>query len=195
MQDENKRYNSNNESNFILWLIPGYCRFSNIFWFILLICVGTGFLITGLSSYFQISIFFNLPQINYIPQGIIMTFYGTLAITQSILILIGILFDVGGGFNRFDKEDGRIQIVRKGWPGKNKTILLTYTFDEIDKVEVFIREGLNPKRIIYLLNKDGRKIPLNPISQLMSLQEIEDRAFKLANFLKVDLFFNIKRNS
>jgi hypothetical protein len=195
MQDENKRYNSNNESNFILWLIPGYCRFSNIFWFILLICVGTGFLITGLSSYFQISIFFNLPQINYIPQGIIMTFYGTLAITQSILILIGILFDVGGGFNRFDKEDGRIQIVRKGWPGKNKTILLTYTFDEIDKVEVFIREGLNPKRIIYLLNKDGRKIPLNPISQPMSLQEIEDRAFKLANFLKVDLFFNIKRNS
>jgi hypothetical protein len=195
MQDENKRYNSNNESNFILWLIPGYCRFSNIFWFILLICVGTGFLITGLSSYFQISIFFNLPQINYIPQGIIMTFYGTLAITQSMLILIGILFDVGGGFNRFDKEDERIQIVRKGWPGKNKTILLTYTFDEIDKVEVFIREGLNPKRIIYLLNKDGRKIPLNPISQPMSLQEIEDRAFKLANFLKVDLFFNIKRNS
>jgi hypothetical protein len=86
-------------------------------------------------------------------------------------------------------------LVLKGWPGKNKTILLTYTFDEIDKVEVFIREGLNPKRIIYLLNKDGRKIPLNPISQLMSLQEIEDRPFKLVNFLKVNLVLNIKRNS
>ena len=66
----------------IFWLIPGYRRFSNVVWFGSLTLAGLGFLLQGLSSYFNISffLFFNVLEINYVPQGLIMTFYGTLAI-------------------------------------------------------------------------------------------------------------------
>jgi hypothetical protein len=180
--------------NVIFWLIPGYRRFSNIVWFSLLIFAGLGFLFRGVSSYFNISFlpFFSASEINYVPQGLIMTFYGTLSIILGCFILFGIILNVGGGSNEFNKKNNLIRVIRNGWPGKNKNILLTYPIDEIDKIEVFIREGLNPQRIIYLLMKDGRKLPLTPIGQPMTLSEIEDKAFRITRFLKITLVFNIK---
>ena len=102
---------------------------------------------------------------------------------------------VGGGSNEFSKKNDLVRIIRNGWPGKNKNILLTYPINEIDKIEVFIREGLNPQRIIYLLTKDGRKVPLTPIGQPMALSEIEDKAFRITRFLGIKLVFNIKYDS
>ena len=185
---------SNKKINTIFWLIPGYRRFSNIVWFSLLIFAGLGFFIQGISSYFNISVlpFFNAFNINYIPQGIIMTFYGTLSIILGCFILFGIYLNVGGGSNEFNKKNNLVRIIRNGWPGKNKNILLTYPISDIDKIEVFIREGLNPQRIIYLFLKDGRKLPLTPIGQPMALSEIEDKAFRITRFLGITLVFNIK---
>ena len=180
--------------NIIFWLIPGYRRFSNIIWFSVLIFAGLGFFIRGVSSYFNSSFFqfFTPFEVNYIPQGLIMTFYGTLSIILGCFILFGIFLNVGGGSNEFNKKNNVIRIIRNGWPGKNKNILLTYPLGEIDKIEVFIREGLNPQRIIYVLTKDGRKLPLTPIGQPMTLSEIEDRAFRITRFLGLPLIFNIK---
>ena len=78
--------------NIIFWLIPGYRRFSNIIWFSVLIFAGLGFLFRGISSYFNFSFppFFNAFEINYVPQGLIMTFYGTLSIILGCFILFGI---------------------------------------------------------------------------------------------------------
>ena len=181
----------------IFWLIPGYRRFSNIIWFIVLVFVGFGFLVRGISSYFNISFlpFFSAFEISYIPQGIIMTFYGTLSIILGFFILFGIFLNVGGGSNEFNKKNNLVRIIRNGWPGKNKNILLTYPISEIDKIEVFIREGLNPQRVIYLITKDGRKLPLTPIGQPMPLSEIEDKAFRVTRFLGITLVFNIKYDS
>ena len=160
----------------------------------MLIFAGLGFLIRGISSYFNLSFepFFNAFEISYIPQGIIMTFYGTLSVILGCFILFGIFLNVGGGSNEFNKKNNLVRILRKGWPGKNKNILLIYPISEIDKIEVFIREGLNPQRIIYLLTKDGRKLPLTPIGQPMTLSEIEDKAFRITRFLGINLVFNIK---
>ena len=121
-----------------------------------------------------------------------MTFYGTLSIILGCFILFGIFLNVGGGSNEFNKKNNLIRIIRNGWPGKNKNILLTYSIGDIDKIEVFIREGLNPQRVIYLLTKDGRKLPLTPIGQPMTLSEIEDKAFRITRFLGLTLVFNIK---
>ena len=178
----------------IFWLIPGYRRFSNIIWFSVLIFAGFGFLFRGVSSYFNLSFlpFFSAFELNYIPQGLIMTFYGTLSIILGCFILFGIFLNVGGGSNEFIKKNNLIRIIRNGWPGKNKNILLTYSIGDIDKIEVFIREGLNPQRVIYLLTKDGRKLPLTPIGQPMTLSEIEDKAFRITRFLGLTLVFNIK---
>jgi hypothetical protein len=183
--------------NTIFWLIPGYRRFSNVIWFSLLIIAGAGFLLRGIASYFNLSFqpFFSAFEINYIPQGIIMTFYGTLAIILGFFIFFGFFIDVGGGSNEFNKKNNLIRIIRNGWPGKNRSILLTYAISEIEKIEVFIREGLNPQRIIYLVTKDGRKLPLTPIGQPMTLSEIEDKAFRITRFLRITLVFDIKYNT
>ena len=182
--------------NKIVWLIPGYRRFSNIIWFGLLFFAGFGFLLKGASSYFNSPIFplFDENVLNYVPQGMIMTFYGALGIILSLFILFGIILNVGGGYNEFNKSLNLIRIARNGWAGRNKSILLTYSLDDIEKIEVFIREGLNPKRVIYLLTKDKRKLPLTPIGQPMALAEIEDKAFRLAEYLNINLFFNVKLN-
>ena len=75
----------------------------------------------------------------------------------------------------------------------NKTLdKKDYYISEIEKIEVFIREGLNPQRVIYLITNDGRKLPLTPIGQPMTLSEIEDKAFRITKFLELTLVFNIK---
>jgi len=179
--------------NTIFWLIPGYRRFSNIIWFSILIFAGLGFLVRGITSYFNISIlpFFDTFAIDYIPQGIIMTFYGTLSIILGGFLLFGIFLNVGGGSNEFNKEKNLIKIIRNGWPGNNNNILLTYSIGEIDEIEVFIREGVTPQRVIYLVTKDRRKLPLTPVGQPMALSEIENKAFQISEFLGVNLLFNL----
>jgi hypothetical protein len=77
--------------------------------------------------------------------------------------------------------------VRKGFPGKNREILLTYSLTNIKSIGVKISEGLNPKRIIYLCLKDERKIPLTPINKPITISEIENEASDLAKFLNLKL--------
>ena len=58
-----------------------------------------------------------------------------------------------------------VKIVRRGFPGKNREILLTYSLNSVKSIGIKITEGLNPKRIIYLCLKDERKIPLTPVQE------------------------------
>jgi uncharacterized membrane protein YsdA (DUF1294 family) len=61
--------------------IVGSRRFSNYFWAISLFFGGIGFLLAGLSSYFKINLlpFANTVELVFIPQGLVMIFYGTLS--------------------------------------------------------------------------------------------------------------------
>jgi hypothetical protein len=98
-----------------------------------------------------------------------------------------IILDVGSGYNEFNKIENLVKIVRKGFPGKNREILLTYSLNNIKSIGVKISEGLNPKRIIYLCLKDERRIPLTPINKPIKISEIEDEASDLAKFLNLKL--------
>ena len=106
--------------------IVGSRRISNFFWLNALFIGGCGFLIAGLSSYAKTDLLFFIKtsKLIFIPQGIIMMFYGTLAVTLSIFLLLTIIWDIGGGYNEFDKSNNVVRIVRKGYPGKNKQVLL-----------------------------------------------------------------------
>ncbi|CAM9105122.1 unnamed protein product [Chrysoparadoxa australica] len=170
-------------------IIIGSRRFSNYFWTIILGLGGIGFLLAGLSSYFRIKLlpFADVSQIVFIPQGIVMMFYGVAAITLSIYIGLTILWDVGGGYNEFNRVEDLVRIVRKGFPGKNRQILLVYSLDNIASIKLNIQDGLNPKRIIYLCTKDKREIPLNSVEQPRPLDELETEASELAKFLSVNL--------
>ena len=169
--------------------IVGSRRFSNYFWSFFLFLGGIGFLFAGLSSYFKINFlpFTNPTELVFIPQGLIMMFYGTLSFGISIYIIFTIFLDIGSGYNEYNKIENLIKIVRKGFPGKNREILLTYSLSNVRAIGIKITEGLNPTRSIYLCLKDERKIPLTPVQEPTSISILEEEAASLAKFLDLKL--------
>ena len=75
--------------------IIGSRRFSNYFWTFFLSIGGLSFLLAGLSSYLKINLlpFANPTELVFLPQGLIMLFYGTLSLSFSIYILLTLLWD------------------------------------------------------------------------------------------------------
>jgi len=169
--------------------IVGSRRFSNFFWTFFLSIGGLIFLLAGISSYLKINLlpFTNTTELVFIPQGIVMMFYGTLILGLSIYIAVTLFWDIGGGYNEYNKTENIVKIVRKGFPGKNREILLTYPLINIRSIGIKISEGLNPQRTLYLCLKDERKIPLTPVQQPNSISDLEDQASDLAKFLDLKL--------
>ena len=169
--------------------IIGSRRFSNYFWAFFLFLGGLGFLLAGLSSYFNVNLlpFANPMELVFIPQGLVMMFYGTLSLGISIYTIITIVLDIGSGYNEYNKVENLVKVVRKGFPGKNRQILLTYPLVNIRAIGIKITEGLNPTRSIYLCLKDDRNIPLTPVQQPTSISDLEEEAADLAKFLDLKL--------
>ena len=169
--------------------IVGSRRFSNYFWSFFLLLGGLGFLLAGISSYLKINLlpFANPIDLVFIPQGLIMIFYGSLSVGISIYILMTVLLDVGSGYNEYNRIENLVKIVRKGFPGKNREILLTYSLSNIRSIGIKITEGLNPTRSLYLCLKDERKIPLTPVQEPRSISNLEEEAASLAKFLDLKL--------
>jgi hypothetical protein len=169
--------------------IVGSRRFSNYFWSFFLFLGGIGFLLAGISSYLKINLlpFANPTELVFIPQGLVMMFYGTLSFGISMYIIITVLLDIGSGYNEYNKVENLVKIVRKGFPGKNREILLTYPLLNIRAIGIKITEGLNPTRSIYLCLKDERKIPLTPVQEPTSISNLEEEAASLAKFLDLKL--------
>jgi len=169
--------------------IVGSRRFSNYFWTFVLFVGGVSFLLAGLSSYLKINLlpFANTSELVFIPQGVVMMFYGTLSLSISIYTFLTVLWDIGSGYNEYNKIENLVKIVRRGFPGKNREILLTYPLNNIRSIGIKISEGLNPKRIIYLCLKDERKIPLTPVEQPNTISNLEENAADLAKFLELKL--------
>nr|SCW22962.1 Photosystem I assembly protein Ycf4 [Nemalion sp. H.1444] len=170
-------------------IIQGSRRFSNYWWALSILGGGTGFLLAGLSSYSGVNLlpFTRASQLIFIPQGLVMTFYGTAALFLSMFLWLTILWNVGGGYNRFDTGSGIVTIFRFGFPGKNRTVCLKYPIQEVKSIKVIIKEGLTPKREIYLKTRDDREIPLTRVGEPLLLSEIEEQATELARLLGVVL--------
>jgi len=170
-------------------LILGSRRLSNYIWLVISFLGGSGFFATGLSSYFQFQIlpFGKTDSIQFIPQGIVMTFYGSIGLLLSLFLLVNIFFNVGGGYNKYDKTNGSVEIFRLGFPLQTRELYLSYSFKEIRSIKLIIQEGLNPKREIYLCTKDQREIPLTRVGEPLLLSLIEEEAVNLSLFLNVPL--------
>ena len=170
-------------------IIIGSRRFSNYFWTTFLLLGGLGFLLAGVSSYFNKNFlpFSNPSELVFIPQGLVMMFYGTLSFGLSVYISFTLILDIGSGYNEYNKLENLVKIVRKGFPGKNRQVLLTYPLANIRAIGIKITEGLNPTRSIYLCLKDERNIPLTPVQQPTSISDLEEEAADLAKFLDLKL--------
>lgn len=169
--------------------IIGSRRLSNYFWATIVSMGGIGFLLSAISSYLKVNL---LPvadptQLNFLPQGIAMGFYGVIGTIYGLYLWLTILWDLGGGYNEFNQDTGKINIFRWGFPGKNRKVEIACTTEDVQSIKVDIKEGLNPRRAIYLRLKDRRQIPLTRIGQPLPLSTLENEAAQLAKFLQVPL--------
>jgi len=126
-------------------------------------------------------------KVPFFPQGLLMSFYGSLGILLSLYWWFLIFWNVGAGFNEFNKKDGFIRVFRWGYPGKNRKIDLSYSLKDVEAIKVELKQGLDPQRTIFLKLKGKREIPLTGIGEPLTLKEIEKQASELANFLQVSL--------
>ena len=170
--------------------ILGARRPSNYFWAVITAIGGIGFFLAGVSSYLHTNLlpFSDLPaQLVFIPQGIAMGFYGTVALLLCTYLCLVISWNVGGGYNQFSKDSGEAQIYRSGFPGENRQIDLRYPLENVLAVRAEIKEGLNPKRALYLKVKGKGEIPITPVGQPIALSDLENQGAELARFLQVPL--------
>ena len=168
----------------------GARRPSNYFWAGITAIGGVGFFLSGLSSFLHTNLlpFSDLPaQLVFIPQGIAMGFYGAAALLLCTYLCLIMIWNVGSGYNEFDKKANEARIFRRGFPGENREIDLRYPLKDLLAVRAEIKEGLNPKRSLYLRVKGKGDIPLTRIGQPISLADLENQGAELARFLQVPL--------
>ena len=156
----------------------------------MILLIGSiGFLLTGLSSFFGSNFFFPIASENilFFPQGLVMCFYGMIAFFLSFYLWLVIIWDVGEGYNEFDKNTGIIKLFRWGFPGENRRIQMIYFLKDIEGVKMELKEGINPKRALYLKIRGQKEIPLTQVGQPLTLEEMEQKAANLASFLQVPI--------
>ena len=176
-------------SNILHQQVLGSRRFSNYWWATIVSIGATGFLLAGISSYTKINLipFANPTELLFIPQGIAIGFYGVAGLLLASYLWLVVVLDIGGGYNEFNKETGQVRIFRWGFPGKNRRIELNFPIQDVQAVRLEIKEGLNPRRSLYLRAKGRRNVPLTRVGQPMSLAQLENEGVKLARFLGVAL--------
>lgn len=169
--------------------VLGSRRFSNYWWATVTTLGAGGFFLAGISSYTKVNLlpFADPTQLIFVPQGIALLFYGTVGLLLGIYLALISLWDVGGGYNEFNRETSTATIFRWGFPGKDRRIEIVCPLEEVQAVRVDIKEGLNPRRALYLRSKGRRDIPLTRVGQPMALSELENQGAQLARFLGVPL--------
>jgi len=169
--------------------ILGSRRFSNYWWATIVSIGASGFLLAGLSSYLKINLlpFADPTELQFVPQGLAMGFYGIAGVLLALYLWTLVVLDVGGGYNEFNSETGEIKIFRKGFIGKNRQIEISCRTQDVQAVRVEIKEGLNPRRALYLRVKGRRNIPLTQVGEPMALTQLENQGATLARFLGVPL--------
>jgi Ycf4 len=177
------------EQSILVQPVLGSRRFSNFFWAVIVSIGGIGFLLAGLSSYLHVNLLpiSNPIELNFIPQGIALSFYGVAGTLLATYLWLAILLDIGGGYNEFNRDTGEITIFRIGFPGKNSRIELKSQMKDAQAVRVDIRDGLSPRRTLYVRIKGRREIPLTRVGEPISLTELETQGANLAKFLGVPL--------
>ncbi len=169
--------------------VLGSRRFSNYWWATIVTLGATGFLLAGISSYLGINLLIvtDPTQLVFVPQGLVMGLYGAAGLLLALYLWLVILWDVGGGYNEFDRQSGMVKIFRWGFPGKNRRVEISCRTQDVQSVRLDIKEGLNPRRTLYLRVKNRRDIPLTRAGQPLPLKDLETQAAQLARFLEIPL--------
>ncbi|KAL1364063.1 hypothetical protein AAHE18_03G191700 [Arachis hypogaea] len=122
-----------------------------------------------------------------LPQGIVMSFYGIAGLFISSYLWCTIWWNVGSGYDRFDKKARIVCIFRWGFPGKNRRIFIRFLMKDIQSIRIEVKEGISTRRILYMEIIGQGAIPLTRIDENLTSREIEQKAAELAYFLRVPI--------
>nr|YP_010737466.1 photosystem I assembly factor II [Persicaria capitata]WEQ71601.1 photosystem I assembly factor II [Persicaria capitata]WKN51995.1 photosystem I assembly protein Ycf4 [Persicaria capitata]WLS51608.1 photosystem I assembly protein Ycf4 [Persicaria capitata]WOZ09424.1 photosystem I assembly protein Ycf4 [Persicaria capitata] len=170
-------------------LIRGSRKTSNFCWAFILFLGSLGFLLVGTSSYLGRNLISLFPsqQIIFFPQGIVMSFYGIAGLFISSYLWCTISWNVGSGYDLFDKKEGIVCLFRWGFPGKNRRIVLRFLINDIQSIRIELKEGLSPRRVLYLEIRGRGAVPLTRTDENLTPREMEQKAAELAYFLCVPI--------
>nr|YP_004376522.1 photosystem I assembly protein ycf4 [Ptilidium ciliare var. pulcherrimum]ADK89616.1 photosystem I assembly protein ycf4 [Ptilidium ciliare var. pulcherrimum] len=169
--------------------VTGSRRISNFCWAFILLSGALGFSSVGFSSYLRKDLipFLSAEQILFIPQGLVMFFYGIAGSFISFYLWCTIWWNVGSGYNRFDKRKGIFSLFRWGFPGKNRRILIHFFIRDIQAIRMEVQEGFLSRRVLYIKMKGQQDVPLSRIEEYSTLEDMETQAAELARFLKISI--------
>ncbi|HEY9845838.1 MAG TPA: photosystem I assembly protein Ycf4 [Candidatus Caenarcaniphilales bacterium] len=167
--------------------VVGARRLSNYWWATIITLGASGFFLAGLSSYLKINLlpFSNPTDLLFVPQGLAMGLYGGAGLFLAAYLWLVIWLDTGAGYNEFDQQTGLVKIFRWGFLGKNRRLEISCRIADVQSVRIEIREGINPRRALYLRIKGRRDVPLTRVGQPLPLAELEDQGAEIARFLGV----------
>eukprot|EP00420_Gonyaulax_spinifera_P025144 CAMPEP_0197897436 /NCGR_PEP_ID=MMETSP1439-20131203/42182_1 /TAXON_ID=66791 /ORGANISM="Gonyaulax spinifera, Strain CCMP409" /LENGTH=309 /DNA_ID=CAMNT_0043518067 /DNA_START=59 /DNA_END=986 /DNA_ORIENTATION=+ len=184
------------DGNVLQELYPGAREPTSIFWALIQPAAAFGFLVIGTSAYFGEPIvdwnpvtkalfpfLRNLNNIQWVPQGQFMSFYGFFG-----LFIFGpiqwylVSSNKGRGCAEFDKRTRRFTIVRDG------ELLTDMSFDDIQLVR-FEWTNLSAfgAREVYLITNDNEEVHFMDTLDELPKRVLEKRAAQLAEFLGKDL--------
>nr|AVM84050.1 photosystem I assembly protein ycf4 [Adenocalymma hypostictum] len=190
-----------------LWiqLIAGARKLSNFFWALTVFLGSLGFLLVGTSSYLGRNLISFVPshlisfvhshlisfvpsqQIPFFPQGIVMLFYGIGGLFISSYLWCTISWNVGSGYDRFDRKEGLVCIFRWGFPGKNRRIFLRFCIKDIQSVRIGVKEGPYARCVLYIDIRGRGVLLLTRTDENLTPREVEEEAAELAYFLRVPI--------
>nr|UDP57867.1 photosystem I assembly protein Ycf4 [Melicytus novae-zelandiae] len=170
-------------------LIVGSRKTSNFCWAFILFLGSLGFLLVGISSYLDRNLISLFPsqQILFFPQGLVMSFYGIAGLFISSYLWCTIFWNVGSGYDRFDRKEGIVCMFRWGFPGKNRRILLRFLLNDIQSIRIEVQEGIYARRVLSMEIRGLGVIPLIRTDENLTPREVEQKAAELASFLRVPI--------
>nr|YP_010128126.1 photosystem I assembly protein Ycf4 [Viscum articulatum]QPP20698.1 photosystem I assembly protein Ycf4 [Viscum articulatum] len=175
-------------------LITGSRNKINFCWALILFFGSLGFIWVGTSSYLGRNLISLFPyqQIKFFPQGIVMSLYGIAGLFLSYYLWCTISWNVGSGYDRFDRKKGIVCIFRWGFPGKNRRIFFRFLMKDIQSIRIEVKEGLSTRRALFYMELRGQmEIPfLIRTDENLTPREIEQKAAELASFLRVPIEMN-----
>lgn len=184
----------------LIYSITESQKISNILSAFIIFLGSLGLLLVAISSYLGMDLFLFSEEISnfpFIPQGATMAFYGIGGLFISFYLGWIILWDIGGGFDIFDKKKKEVCFLRRGFPGKNRRIILKIPMNEIQSIRIItgvqergiLTRTLTYESIVYMETIEQGFIPLTRIEDNLTPPEIANRAGELAFFLGVPLLY------
>nr|YP_010415611.1 photosystem I assembly protein Ycf4 [Campylotropis capillipes]YP_010415694.1 photosystem I assembly protein Ycf4 [Campylotropis delavayi]YP_010415777.1 photosystem I assembly protein Ycf4 [Campylotropis grandifolia]YP_010415943.1 photosystem I assembly protein Ycf4 [Campylotropis howellii]YP_010416109.1 photosystem I assembly protein Ycf4 [Campylotropis latifolia]YP_010416275.1 photosystem I assembly protein Ycf4 [Campylotropis pinetorum]YP_010416441.1 photosystem I assembly protein Ycf4 [ len=192
----------------LVYLITGSRKLSNYFWAFIILLGSLGLLSVAVFSYLGMDFFFLSEEISdfplildflyfpFIPQGATMCFYGIAGLFISLYLWCIILWDVGGGYDIFDKKEKKVCFFRWGFPGKNRRIILEIPLEEIQSIRILptVQKGGILNRtltydIIYMETIEQGFIPLTRIEDDLIPPQIAHKASEVSRLLGVPLLY------